>query len=706
MIGFPHHICSADETIYYVPDDYPTIQDAIDVAEDGDIIQVKSGVYYESIVIDKQITLIGDGIVEINANEAYYGFELRADGIRIENLKVTHCGSGGNKAAIRIISNRNTVKDCIIQHNHNFGLIIYKNASENLVQSVTVSDNYCGIYIESATSNIISDSTLFDNAIYGIHIRYSNDNILHGNSISDEIVGIYLWRSYNNTIKDNSITSCSLHGVDLRTSHNNLIYNNYLNCSKNGYDTGVNNYYVDLSQDTNIISGPYLCGNYWSDYSDGDIDENGIGDTSYEIPGGNNIDPYPLCYQPNYAPYPPYDPYPADSSESIERSVTLSWNCIDPEANTITYEIFFDSSTPPIQCINSSVESSYHIDGLDYSQVYYWQIVAHGTTPWNHITMSPIWSFTTKSSPQQPSYGESTGSDNEEDTPFYHNNPPLAEISVEKYQGYINEYFIFDASTSTDPDGVIENYEWNLGDGTQQTGQTISHKYNSMGKYTVTLTVIDNFGLKSKETAHIIVIKANNPPETPEIIGPSSGSVGTSYSYNVIGIDLDNDNIQYIINWADATTDRSLFLPNATSYSFNHMWANPGAFTISVKASDNETESSSKYLKILIDAIYVSDLGILIDTTQNGVYDLYYSNNTSIETNVQSKQDDVYLIDDNGDGIVDYTFSTATQQIDVYNEPILTDENNNTMMLLSIFFIIIIIFLVLIAVIYQIRRNK
>ena len=40
-----------------VPDEYPTIQDAIDNAKEGDIIYVNSGTYYENLYISSNIEL-------------------------------------------------------------------------------------------------------------------------------------------------------------------------------------------------------------------------------------------------------------------------------------------------------------------------------------------------------------------------------------------------------------------------------------------------------------------------------------------------------------------------------------------------------------------------------------------------------------------------------------------------------------------------
>jgi len=62
-------------------------------------------------------------------------------------------------------------------------------------------------------------------------------------------------------------------------SSNNLIYNNYFSNTNNAQDNKNNFWNITKTPGTNIVGGPWLGGNYWSDYEGVDEDGDGLGDT-------------------------------------------------------------------------------------------------------------------------------------------------------------------------------------------------------------------------------------------------------------------------------------------------------------------------------------------------------------------------------------------------------------------------------------------
>ena len=75
------------------------------------------------------------------------------------------------------------------------------------------------------------------------------------------------------------------------------------------------------------------------------------------------------------------------------------------------------------------------------------------------------------------------------------NTSPIASFTSTHTSPSVNQSVTFDASNSTDPDGIITNYIWDFGDDTTGAGMTTTHSYITDGTYTVTLTVTDNNGL-------------------------------------------------------------------------------------------------------------------------------------------------------------------------------------------------------------------
>ena len=124
-----------------------------------------------------------------------------------------------------------------------------------------------------------------------------------------------------------------------------------------------------------------------------------------------------------------------------------------------------------------------------------------------------------------------------------------------------------------------------------------------------------------------------------------------------------------------------------------------------MRSSDNLTLSEKSILKILINGKYVTDIGFLLDTSNDGIYDKFYSNLTKIQTDTENLNGENLLIDDNTDGKWDYIYDVKTGHLSSYVEDNLSGNEN------SIFFILIIglvpaIILIVVVSIFLRRRNK
>jgi outer membrane protein OmpA-like peptidoglycan-associated protein len=84
------------------------------------------------------------------------------------------------------------------------------------------------------------------------------------------------------------------------------------------------------------------------------------------------------------------------------------------------------------------------------------------------------------------------------------NQSPIARLSAPS-EGKINTMLQFDASASSDPDGDPLTYVWNFGDGTMSsvTSSRMTHQYNKVGNYNVSVRVEDNRG--GSDTASSLV---------------------------------------------------------------------------------------------------------------------------------------------------------------------------------------------------------
>ena len=285
------------------------------------------------------------------------------------------------------------------------------------------------------------------------------------------------------------------------------------------------------------------------------------------------------------------------------------------------------------------------------------------------------------------------------------NKAPIANAGG-PYQEYVNQPITFNGSKSYDPDGKIISWNWTFGDGHGGTGEVTTHAYAEVGSYMVILKVTDNKSATGTDYTTAVVTRANNPPTKPTLTGGPPGASGNkniSYDFQAVSTDADNDTIKYIFSWNDGQTITTDFFASGISAETSHTWTVAGHYVISVKASDNKTESGTTTVAILIDARYVGDLGYLIDTNGDGIYDMFYSNSTGLTTSVELQDDGTYLINSDTDSDWDYIYDPQTKQMTTNPAK---EENQMISPLMILGGILAILAVLFLLILLLIRRKK
>jgi len=85
--------------------------------------------------------------------------------------------------------------------------------------------------------------------------------------------------------------------------------------------------------------------------------------------------------------------------------------------------------------------------------------------------------------------------------------PPVANFTYTTQPGAYD--VTFNASASYDPNGHIEKYDWDFGDGENDTGMIVTHRYMLRAVYVVKLTVTDNETLTGTIKKTVVLLYGN-----------------------------------------------------------------------------------------------------------------------------------------------------------------------------------------------------
>jgi parallel beta-helix repeat protein len=222
------------------------------------------------------------------------------------------------------------IRNCYI---HDGGIekdgIAFYNVTNGAIKHNIITRNRNGIVFrhqhpgkESSDNNVISHNSITLNTKQGICFQHLGkgwhcNNVITHNDISSNSGGIYMITSAENQILYNNITSNNGYGILLERckgggEYNLIHHNNFID------NMGEEGQVCERGTPLNYWNDSYPSGgNYWSDYTGEDEFQgpnqdipgsDGIGDTPYDIPRGNNKDMYPLMKPWTQQNSPPFKP--------------------------------------------------------------------------------------------------------------------------------------------------------------------------------------------------------------------------------------------------------------------------------------------------------------------------------------------------------------------------------------------------------------
>jgi len=179
----------------------------------------------------------------------------------------------------------------------------------------------------------------------------------------------------------------------------------------------------------------------------------------------------------NNAPNVPFDPVPSDVATGVTvDNPVLSWDCGDPDGDSLNYDVYFGVSNPPPLVEGGIDVKNYETGWLETSTAHYWKIVA---SDGQLSTEGPVWSFVTE------------------------DYRPMVVDAGGPYAGDVDDFIQFNGNAmyGTAP----YSYSWAFGDGETASIQNPVHAYGESGTYIVTLTVTDSASEVATDTAQAFV---------------------------------------------------------------------------------------------------------------------------------------------------------------------------------------------------------
>jgi len=175
--------------------------------------------------------------------------------------------------------------------------------------------------------------------------------------------------------------------------------------------------------------------------------------------------------------------------------------------------------------------------------------------------------------------------------------PPVAIITLPGNNDLfaLADVVELDGRKSFDPDGMITDYHWDLGDGNSSEGAQGSHAYGILGNYTVTLTVASGDGGNASVSVGIFVKNSMAEPIRINAGEAASGKIGEgekiTFGPKLLG-GTQFDTRTYLWDFGDGKTFSG---PDPV-----HSYDRPGTYNVTMTVIDGDLASVDTFqVKVL-----------------------------------------------------------------------------------------------------------
>lgn len=184
------------------------------------------------------------------------------------------------------------------------------------------------------------------------------------------------------------------------------------------------------------------------------------------------------------------------------------------------------------------------------------------------------------------------------------NAPPVAEAGPDQ-SATVGTAIALDASGSTDIDGALTEFAWDMGDGTVLDGAAVTHAYAAPGTYTVTLTVLDDAGVENSSTQDSLTVTVNAPPVPVIDPLPRPVAVGEVTTLSAAAsTDPDGAILRYDWDFGDGSF--------GAGQTVQYAWAQAGVQTVTLTVTDTSgtaTATQSVTRDVIVSAPPASEAG-------------------------------------------------------------------------------------------------